>query len=85
MHTDGEKDYHASDWDNYPNPIKDNKYILSKIELGKKDCGDTGNYWSVLEHPEIIEKYLSMGNDKVKRTADLFNDINFRRNKLVYG
>lgn len=81
-HTDGEKDYHASDWDNYPNPIKDNKYILSKIELGKEDCGDTGNYWSVLEHPEIIEKYLSMGNDKVKRTADLFNDINFRQTNL---
>ncbi|WP_417180482.1 hypothetical protein, partial [Alistipes putredinis] len=30
-HTDGEKDYHASDWDNYPNPIKDNKYILKTM------------------------------------------------------
>lgn len=81
-HTDGEKDYHASDWDNYPNALTDNEYIMEKIEMGKEDCGDTGNYWSVLEYPEVMDEYLSMDDDVVKRTADLFNDINFRQTNI---
>lgn len=50
--------------------------------MGKEDCGDTGNYWSVLEYPEVMDEYLSMGDDVVKRTADLFNDINFRQTNI---
>lgn len=59
-HTDGEKDYHASDWDNYPNPIKDNKYILSKIELGKRTVATpeiTGQFLNILKSLKNIYQW----------------------------
>ena len=80
--TDGEKDYYASDWDNYPNALKDNSYVMEKLKQAKEDGEGTATAWSVLDHPEIMKEYIEKGDDPVKRTADLLNDTNFRQTNI---
>lgn len=80
--TDGEYDFYATDWDNFPNAITDPDYIWGKIEKSKESKGDVSTVLSPVGYPEAVKEYLALGKDQVKRMQDLYNDIHYRQGSI---
>jgi para-nitrobenzyl esterase len=77
--TDGEYDFLATDWDNFPHAIEDPEYIWQRIERSRNNGGGSAAVWSVVDHPDIVEEYLALGEDRVMRMMDLYNDTMYRQ------
>lgn len=48
--TDGEYDWLFSDWDNYPQAIKDTKEILAPLTVEKGDSANLQTTWSPISN-----------------------------------
>lgn len=72
----GEEDWDAIDWDNgNSEPIADAQPLYDMIKA-KEDSkpGVYGRYY-VLDDPAFYEQFCALGDDKVKSTMDLWNEI----------
>lgn len=80
--TDGEYDWLFSDWDNYPQAIKDTKEILAPLTVEKGDSANLQTTWSPISNQAVIDEYFVQDADKVLRSADLYNDTKYRQTAI---
>lgn len=79
----GEYDFEAIDWDNsISEPVTDPQPIIDYLEVMQDRAGDAIVKWSPLGHQDIIDEYLALGDDPVKRWMDLFNDSHYRQTAI---
>ena len=77
--TNGEYDFLATDWDNFPDAIEDPDYIWQRIVRSRNSGGGSAAVWSVVDYPDVVEEYLALGDDPVMRMMDLYNDSMYRQ------
>lgn len=80
--TDGEYDFRATDWDNFPNPVKDADVVWRAIEKSALQKGNAKTVLSPVNYPDVVKEYLSLDGDKVKRMQDLYNDVHYRQGSI---
>lgn len=79
----GEYDFEAIDWDNsISEPVEDPQPIIDYLEVMQDRAGSAIVKWSPLGHDDIINEYLALDDDPVKRWADLFNDTHYRQTAI---
>lgn len=72
----GEEDWNAVDWDNgVSDPIKDPQPIYDMIAEKEETKADVYGRYYVLGDGNFYDRYCALGDDKVKSTVDLWNDL----------
>lgn len=72
----GEEDWDAIDWDNsISEPLDDPQPIYDLLVEKETNNPEVYGRYYVLEDPGFYEKYISLGDDDVKSTMDLWNDM----------
>ena len=72
----GENDYYSMDWDNnYSEPVTDFIPLYNKMKQYSETNEDEYGVVNPYDYKGLIDKYLALGNDKVKLMQDLVNDV----------
>lgn len=72
----GEEDWNAIDWDNsISEPLTDAQILYDMIVEKDETKADVYGRYYVLEDPDFYERFCDLGDDKVKSTQDLWNEI----------
>lgn len=72
----GEEDWDAIDWANgNSEPLADAQPIYDMIKAKEESKPDVYGRYYVLDDPAFYEKFCALGDDKVKSTMDLWNEI----------
>jgi len=73
----GEEDWDAIDWDNsISEPVSDASVIYDMIAEKEETKADVyGRYYVLGDNDELYNKFLSLSDDDVKSTMDLWNEI----------
>ena len=80
--TNGEYDFVASDWDNYPNPVTDPDKVIARIRRSYNMYKGAATCWNPLVDQGVVDEYLAAGADPVLRAADLYNDTHYRQTAI---
>ncbi len=72
----GEEDGSAIDWDNsISEPITDPTPIYEMLQERETERAGVYGRYNVLDDPTFYEKFCALGDDKVKITMDLWNEL----------
>ena len=72
----GEEDGSAIDWDNsISEPITDPAPIYEMLQERETERAGVYGRYNVLDDPTFYEKFCALGDDKVKITMDLWNEL----------
>lgn len=80
--TNGEYNFRATDWDNFPDPVKDPDVVWRAIVRSASDKGDAKTVLTPVNHPDVVKEYLALDSDQVKRMQDLYNDVHYRQGSI---
>lgn len=72
----GEEDWNAIDWDNgNSEPVTDPQILYDMIKEKDESKANVYGRYYVLEDEDFYEEFCALGDDKVKSTQDLWNEI----------
>lgn len=78
-YTDGEKDSDILDFNNIPNARPDSvEYMWKRILIMCNNSKGCPSAISADEYPDVVDEFLSKGENKAKRIADLRNELLYR-------